>query len=180
MNETIADRHRRLAAAFQATVAAVPTELLDRPTHCEGWTVASIIEHVTNTQRDFLTERGIDVTERADLAQVAATMQATLDDSAVANAAYDGYFGPTTISDTVDAFYSLDLVVHRWDIAAAAGLDDHLTIGDDDIARCRDLMAPMGDNVRMPGIFGPEVDCADDASPTDRFVAWTGRQPQPS
>ena len=175
-SESVADRHRRLATAFQSTVdAAMPTDL---PTPCEGWTIGDVIDHVTTTQQNFLTERGVDVSAEGTLASVSAAMQAALDDPAIAGATYDSYFGPTTIADTVNAFYCLDLVLHRWDIAAAAGLADHTTISDTDIETCRDLMAPMGDNIRMPGIFGDEVNADPSSSATASFVAWAGRDPE--
>ncbi len=183
MTESIADRHRRLAADFHSTVAAVPPEAMSRATPCEGWAVTDVIDHVTNTQLDFLDQRGLAAPTDASLLRsrplaVTAAMQAALDDPATADATFDGYFGPTTIAETVDAFYCLDLVLHRWDIAVAAGLDDDATISNDDIERCRALMAPMGDNIRMPGIFGPEVEAGPSPTPTASFVAWAGRTPQ--
>lgn len=178
MNETVAARHRRLSVAFQSTVDAVTD--LDASTPCEGWTIGDVVNHVTMTQFDYLTERGVTVPSEPSLSAVGAAMQAALDDPAIAAATYDSYFGPTTIAETVEAFYCLDLVLHRWDVAAAAGLADHTVISDEDIERCRSLMAPMGDNVRMPGIFGDEVEAGSSPTPTDAFVAWAGRQPQVS
>lgn len=178
MNETVAARHRRLSGAFQSTVAAVTD--LDAPTPCEGWTIGDVINHVTTTQFDFLTERGVAVPPDPTLNAMRAAMQAALDDAAIAGATYDSYFGPTTIAETVEAFYCLDLVLHRWDIAVAAGLAEHAVISDEDIERCRALMAPMGGNIRMPGIFGDEVDAGASPTPTDAFVAWAGRNPQVS
>lgn len=178
MNENIATRHRRLADAFLRTVDAVSADDEGLLTPCDGWTIADVIDHVTTTQRDFLGERGIDVARDASLAEVSRAMQTALDDSVVAGATYDSYFGPTTIADTVDAFYCLDLVLHRWDVAVAADLQDHATISDTDIERCRDLLAPMADNIRMPGIFGTPVDPGPTPTPTAAFVAWSGRSPQ--
>lgn len=178
MNETVAARHRRLSAALQSTVDAVTD--LDASTPCEGWTISDVLDHVTTTQFEFLIERGVTVPSNPSLIAVSAAMQAALDDPAIAGATYDSYFGPTTIAETVEAFYCLDLVLHRWDIAAAASLADHSIISDDDIERCRTLMAPMGDNIRMPGIFGDEVDPGASPTPTESFVAWAGRRPQPS
>lgn len=177
MNETVADRHRRLAASFHACVAAVPPDLVDSSTPCEGWTIADVIGHVTSTQTDFLGQRGIAVPADATGEAVSTAIQDALDDAVVADAPYDSYFGPTTIAETVDAFYCLDLVLHRWDVAVAAGLTDHTTISDEDIERCRALMEPMGDNIRMPGIFGAEVDAGAAPTATESFVAWAGRNP---
>lgn len=178
--ESVADRHRRLAAAFHATAGAVPDHARSAPTPCDGWTIADVIDHVATTQLDFLEQRSVDRPDAPEPTAVSAAMQAALDDPAVADTPYDGYFGPTTIAETVDAFYCLDLVLHRWDIAVAGGLAADTAISDADIERCRTLLEPMGDNVRMPGIFGPAVEVGADASATDAFVAWTGRQPAAS
>lgn len=180
VNETVADRHRRLASAFHLTAEAVRSDRMDHPTPCQEWTITDVVEHVTSTQLDFLNQRGLAVAYDASPATVSAALQAALDDPATAQATYDSYFGSTTVAETVDAFYCLDLILHRWDIAIAAELSDHSTIHDADIERCRALLAPMGDNVRMPGIFGPEVQVSASASATNQFVAWTGREPQPN
>ncbi len=177
VNESVADRHRRLAAAFHAAAEAVPAAALGRPTPCQDWAIADVIKHVTSTQLDFLGQRALPVPGDQTPAAVSAAMQAALDAPTIAGASYDSHFGPTTIAETVDAFYCLDLVMHRWDIAVAAGLSVHIDIDDADITRCRALLEPMGDNIRMPGIFGPEVKAPSSASETEQFVAWTGRNP---
>jgi len=58
-------------------------------------------------------------------------------------------------------------------------LGDDETIAPADLAWARAALAPMGEHVRMEGIFGPEVALPDDgdASDQDRFLAWTGRHP---
>lgn len=175
MNESVADRHHRLAAAFHLTVDAVPSGQMDHETPCEAWTISDVVEHVARTQIDFLGQRGLAAPSDPTPVAVSAAMQAALDDPTTAQATYQSYFGPTTIAETVDSFYCLDLVLHRWDIAVTAGLSDH--IEDADIKRCRALLSPMGDNIRMPGIFGPEVEVPSDSAPVRRFIAWSGRDP---
>ena len=184
MNETPAARHRRLAADLLTTTRALTDRDLSRPTVCDGWTVADVIDHLITTQRDFLRDRGVapeldtESGSPADrFAAVSEAMQSALDDPSVADERYDGFFGPTTIADTVDSFYSLDLLVHGWDIAAAAGMSDRLTLDDADIDHFRRQLEPAGDNVRMPGIFGPEVDPGPNPSASQAFIAWTGRSP---
>ncbi|MEO7398299.1 MAG: TIGR03086 family protein, partial [Ilumatobacteraceae bacterium] len=95
----------------------------------------------------------------------------------VADRTYDGYFGPTTFAETIDTFYSMDLMVHAWDIARAAGRPDLEPIAADDLTRAARLLEPVGDTVRSPGIFGPPVEPSVDATDQDRFLAWTGRHP---
>ena len=104
-------------------------------------------------------------------------MQAALDDESIAMTAFDGYFGPTTIAETADTFYSLDLLVHAWDIARALARADLEAMSPADLVHARHQLAGAGDVVRSPGIFGPEVAVGADASDQDRFLAWTGRTP---
>jgi len=183
MTETAAQRFRRLADRFDAVVAAVPDDRWNAPSPCDEWTVADVVGHVADTEREFLERQDLPAGEhtaedpRGRWHSARAAMQAAIDDPAIAERTYDGYFGPTTIGETVDTFYSMDLAVHAWDIARGAGLSEFEDIGDDDMTRARDQLAVVGDTVRMAGIFGEEVTVPADASPKDRFLAWTGRQP---
>ena len=104
-------------------------------------------------------------------------MQAALDDEAFATAEHDSPFGRTTFAATVDTFMAFDLLVHRWDVARAIGRDDLAELDPADVELARERLAPMGDAVRSPGVFGPEVEVGDGASDVDRFLAWTGRRP---
>jgi len=182
--ETTAARFRRLADHFDRAVAAVPADRWDAPSPCDEWTVADVVAHVADTERDFLERQGLPAGEVAPDAEPAArwrvaraAMQAATEDPAIVGRSYDGYFGPTTIGETIDTFYSMDLVVHGWDLARGAGLHEFEDIDDDDIAHARGHLAAVGDTVRMAGIFGEEVEVPEDASPKDRFLAWTGRRP---
>ena len=125
MNTTYAAQADR----FTTTVSAVPD--WDAPSPCEGWTVADVVEHVVTTQRDFLGQHADlgslpSTTDpvarwRAHDAKVREVLPALVD------VAYDGHFGPTTVGQTMATFYGFDLLVHRWDVARAACLDDSPT-----------------------------------------------------
>lgn len=179
---TVADRYRRLADRFSTVVDAVPADAWDRSSPCEGWTAEQVLGHVAESQHGFL--------ERFELAPpieglstidqwiaVRDAMQAALDDPAKAGTAYDGMFGRTTFAETTDQFMCADLVVHSWDIARAAGLSEHEELPADEVALLDERLRPMGDALRSPGAFGPEVPVPDDASPQDRLLGFLGRQP---
>jgi uncharacterized protein (TIGR03086 family) len=190
--ETAADRFRRLADRFATIVAAVPSDRWEAPSPCEGWTVAEVVDHIVTTERDFLLRMDVvpdppavpeiagddpPLATAADWAPIRSIIQVALDDPAIADHTYDGYFGPTTIAQTLDMFYAMDLMVHGWDIARGAGLADLEPFDPDDMARCIAGYETLGDTVRMAGIFGPAIDVPADASDQDRFLAWTGRTP---
>ncbi|HMK10070.1 MAG TPA: hypothetical protein VK461_00660, partial [Acidimicrobiales bacterium] len=99
--------------------------------------------------------------------------QAALDDPSIATREYDGFAGHSTFEKGVDQFICTDLIVHRWDIARATGLDAH--IDPQDIADVREKMAPMAHLLRSPRAFGPEVEVPASADEQTKFLAFLGR-----
>lgn len=179
----IADRYRRLAAAFTDKAAAVPTHRWESPSPCEGWTARDVVGHVVQTQGMFLGFVGRSALEGPSVDDdpvgawqtATAAVQADLDDPERASAEFEGHFGRQTFEQAVDRFLCFDLVVHGWDLARAAGLDD--AIADEDLARVRAAAEPFGDAMRGPGAFGPEVDPPADADEQTRLMAFFGRHP---
>jgi uncharacterized protein (TIGR03086 family) len=98
-----------------------------------------------------------------------------LRDPDAAGATYESpMLGTTTFADMIDRFISGDLVVHRWDLGTAAGLP--ITMPADEIARLRANLSGMGDAMRGPGAFGPELEAPDGADEQTRLLAFLGRQ----
>src|SRR3712207_2659031 len=105
-----------------AVLDAVPTDAWGRPSTCEGWTVREVVRHLVQTQREFLTGRGVDLGEEPDVdADPAAAWRAhalrvaaALADEQVAGREYDGFFGRTTLGASLAQFYVWDMLVHRW------------------------------------------------------------------
>lgn len=177
-----ADRYRHLAQRFTAVVDHVPDDAWDASSPCEGWTARQVLDHVVESQHGFLARfdlapslEGDDI--RARWRVVRDAVQAGLDDPATAQTEYAGMFGPTTFAATVDDFLSTDLLVHAWDIARAAGLAEHEPMPPEEVDRLDARLRPMGDSLRMPGAFGPEIPVADDAPAQDRLLGFLGRRP---
>jgi len=78
-----------------------------------------------------------------------------------------------TFESAIDRFANFDLVVHRWDLARATGLDD--TMPPDEVARLSSEVAGFGDAARSPGVFGPEIDVPADADPQTKLLGQLGR-----
>lgn len=136
-----------------------------------------------STEEDFLAQR-LPGYERATgtleerWAAVRAAMTAVLDDPARADAEFEGYFGPTTIARTIDQFYTADLIVHRWDIARAAGCVEHEATTPDERAHLRAGLDDIDPAVmRQPGLFGPAVEPPVGADDHAKLFAWLGRHP---
>ena len=183
MNE-IADRYRRLSARLSELVAAVPPDRWDAASPCEGWTARDVLEHVADSQREFLGRFDFDsgLPEGGDAPQrwraVRDRVQEVLDDPARAATTFEGFFGPTTVEETVDSFYASDLVVHPWDIARATGRTEFEAIPPDEAERVlADLPSLPEEALRSKGIYGPAVAVPDDADAGSRLLAFTGRRP---
>lgn len=183
MNE-IAERFRTRSAEFARRVDAVPEDRWDAPSPCTGWTARDVLDHMLDNVRTMPRYAGVAGPElpvtaaddpRRAWQEASAAMQAILDDPELAGTAYDGYFGRTTLGDTVDRFLGFDLVVHAWDIARATGGDERLP--DDEVRALWAQAQDWGDTIRMEGICGPEVPVPDGAPVQDRLLAFVGRNP---
>lgn len=171
------------ADRFSEIVAAVPD--WQAPSPCEDWTAGDVVHHIIDTERDFLAQRGAGLTDlqaeptsdgprgrwHAHLDDV----RRVVADDAMVSASYDGYFGTTTLADTLGDFYGFDLLVHRWDLGRAAGKE--VAWGDAELQRIETSLDGFGETLYMEGICRPAVTVPDDASRQDRLLGRMGRQP---
>lgn len=177
-----AARYAAASAPLTAVIDAVPSDAWQRPSPCEGWTAADVVVHLIDTQRDFLARHDVDLgpapavgdDPAAAWATHAAAVAPLLDDPGLVDMAFDGYFGPTTVGEVVVRFYVTDMIVHRWDLARAAGLDD--TITDGELDQLEQDIASYGDAAYSPGIFGPALEAPAGADRHTRVLARTGRR----
>jgi len=178
----VSDRYRHLSDAFSAKIAAVPAARWDAPTPCPDWNVRRLVGHVIDSQGVILSLAGgtmgelpsVDDDPRGAFDAARAVVQDALDDPEVANKEFDGQMGRMTFAQAVDRFLCTDLVVHGWDFAHAAGLDDRIPV--DEIERVRGTAESFGDAMRSPRAFGPAVDAAADADEQARLLAYLGRR----
>lgn len=179
----ISQRYRALSAEVTRRVESVPADRWDNPSPCEGWTARDVLRHLIDNHRDMPGYVGLSPELRTSVdddpqgawAEARGGMQALLDDPERAGLEYDGYFGRTTLQETVDRFLGFDLLVHGWDLARATGQDE--TMPEDEVRRVYSDAQKLGDNLRMGGICGPAVSVSDDASEQDRLLGLLGRTP---
>jgi uncharacterized protein (TIGR03086 family) len=85
-----------------------------------------------------------------------------------------GSFGDFSARD-----YLQQIIAYRalqaWDLARALELADPLT--DEVVAGLAGMLAPVAEQWRAWGVFGPEVAVPADATPRQRLLALTGRRP---
>lgn len=181
---TTAARYRTLTDRFAAVAARLDRADWDAASPCEGWTARDVVAHVIATQRDFLEGRGIDLGAGPDVGAApdgawgthTAVVAARLEDPAVADAPYEGMFGPSTVGETLLAFYGFDMVVHRWDVAAAAG--QPAAFDEDEMDALDGSIAAFGEHLYGEGICEAPVEVAADASRQVRLLAALGRAPR--
>ena len=172
----VAERFRTVAAAFSGRAAAVPPDGWDVPVpSCPGWVARDIVRHLVAWMPGYVTDHG---------GGILPTGPPTDDDPAGAwealragmEAALDEERGGADLQDAVERFCIGDVLVHTWDLARAAGLDERLDPGE---VHRQWLALDSVDlqSIRDEGQMGPAVDVPDDADEQTRLLAVTGRQP---
>jgi len=191
MTET-SERFKRVAAGFTATVEAVPPDAWSRPAPCEGWVARDVVRHLVEwlpgpgfLLGTFGVATGpipsVDDDPAGAWAAVRDAIQHALDDPAVAQRVEDcGPPGRLSFEGAVDMTCTPDVLIHTWDLARAAGLDEHERLDPGEVARqvagIEALPPEVDDAIRSSGHYGPRVIVADDADPQTRLLAFMGRR----
>lgn len=188
-NADLPDLRPKLARAQQwvaTLIAGVTPDQLGNPTPCDEFDVRTLIGHLyTGARRTEAMAKGIDartvpfVSELPeanlgagyrDLIEASQRAWAVADLNAPVNAPWGSAPGAVALG-----LYLQEAVTHGWDLAVATGQPSE---ADQDLAEAalaaglRALPAqPRGGNIP----FGPVIESAPDATPTERLVNWTGR-----
>ena len=180
----VADRYRRLSEGFTARVEAVPAERWESPSPCEGWTARDVVGHMVGNTGFFFGLVGkeppagpsVDEDPVAAWSLARDALQQALDDPQVAGLEYESKMmgGRGTFEQAVDRFGNFDVLVHTWDLARAAGLDERLD--PDEVHRLLEAVVPMDAMLRSPGVCGPKVDPPEGADEQTRLLAFLGRR----
>jgi uncharacterized protein (TIGR03086 family) len=192
----LAPATRRMAALL----AGVRDFQLDEPTPCDATSLGALIDHVNGLSLAFTWAAAKDVPDggpqppSANQAGVGAQtslppdwrtrIPEQLDALAAAWRSPDAWQGMTQAGgvdlrgEEAGHVAINELVVHGWDIARASG--QPYEPGREEIEACLAFVAPaveQSGGQGVPGLFGPAVDLPEDASPLDRLIAMTGRDP---
>jgi len=187
----IAARFERVAAAFTARVEAVPAEGWELPAPCEGWVARDVVRHLVEwlpgpgfLLGTFGVETGpipsVETDPAAAWAVVRVAIQRGLADPATAiRVEACGPPGLLSFEAAVDMTCTPDVLIHTWDLARAAGLDERLD--QDEVRRqlagIESLPEEVEEAMRSSGHYGPRVSVADDADDQTRLLAFMGREP---
>jgi uncharacterized protein (TIGR03086 family) len=185
----IAARFERVAAGFTARVEAVPDDAWERPAPCEGWVARDVVRHLVAWLPGpgfllgaFGVETGPIPSVATDpagaWAVVRTAIQRALDDPAVATRVADcGPPGRLSLEAAVDMTCTPDVLIHTWDLARAAGLDERLDPDEvhRQLAGVEALPPEVDQAMRASGHYGPRVAVAGDADEQVRLLAFMGR-----
>ena len=167
-------------------VSGVRTDQLDSPTPCSDWELRALLAHtigvVINMGRGASGTDLLDSVNEVRLADDPGAQFRSEADRTLAAWIAHGPEGEVNIGAgpmPVSAGLSinvLDTATHSWDIARATGQDANLP---DALASTALVAAQVvvSDEVRGFAGIEPAVPVKDDASPTDRLVAFLGRRP---
>lgn len=199
MSEVL-NRFRLLAADFSARVNWVPDQAWDNRSPCSDWKARDVVIHVIGVARrnlGLLDENqpaesnglmdAVDAAAREALGEdpapaaiitgwhaVKADMEAALADPERAGRIVSTPMGELPFETLIGRFVCADLLIHTWDLARAAGLNDRLNA--DAVAQTYEGMKPMDAMLRSPGFFAAKVDPPPDADLQTEFLSFLGRK----
>jgi uncharacterized protein (TIGR03086 family) len=167
-------------------VDSVGDEQWGEPTLCTDWNVGDVVRHVAAWAVVFTAAIDSQPTTFEDLskdvvgADPKAGFHAVVERSRVAWCSPDVLgrtlelpFGPMS-GETAAKFAFIDVLVHGLDLAVAIGGD--LLVDDALCSSALELARSMGiDNLRMPGMYGPEVVVGQDQRAYRRLLGYMGR-----
>lgn len=156
-------------------LSAVTDADLDRPTPCTAWNLRRLVLHVADSA-DGLTDL---------LATGALSLPAPrVDDPDPVSVARDRVErflravrsgGEQNWASAAAHAGAIEFTAHGWDIATAGGADREIPA--ELAAEVLELATSLIDDQARQPQFGPSVDIPPKASPSDRFVAFLGRNP---
>jgi uncharacterized protein (TIGR03086 family) len=166
-------------------IAGVRPEQLDDPTPCAEWRVRELLTHmigvIENLGRRARSRDPIDVNSYEleprflnQFRRVARSTMLSFQSRPLTDEVQ--MFGRQTLLASLLGLNVLDTAAHTWDLARATGQDAELPADLAEAAlKAAEHEVPL--DGRLPEIFAPPVDVGDDATPTERFVAYLGRTP---
>jgi uncharacterized protein (TIGR03086 family) len=178
----VLDRFRLLADDFTARAEAVPADAWNSMSPCEGWTARDVVAHVVGSARRSVAPVtganaepvGPDDDVVAAWAAARAEVESALADPHLAGTVVPGPFGEMPLDVLVGRLLCVDVLVHTWDLARAAGLDEK--INTEAAGQAYEGLKPMDAMLRGPGRFDAAIEPPADADVQTRLLCFLGRR----
>ena len=187
MHESLPEAMTEAMTQTAEIVRAVRPDQLGLPTPCTAYDVDALGRHLTYwgvlysgqaaRKQQPTPDAGPDDVG-ADWAEV---FTRHADQTVVAWSAPDAWTGTTSLNGApmpaalVGSLMLAELVLHGWDLAVATG--QRPTYSDTVAKTTLEIIERMADQGRAAGIFAAPVPVPDSASPLDRALAFSGRDP---
>lgn len=179
MSSDAAQLLEHLLQGFDRRVRATQHDQWSAPTPCEGWSATDLVAHVAAGMSGLaaaLTQTAPSEFDPNDVPGSWATAR-----NAIVNAIrtvdlrtpVPGPVGLMPAVQVIERLMSVDVLVHTWDLARAVGGDELLE--EADVMRAYEVMKPMDEIVRMPGVFGPKLPTPTGADLQTEFLHFLGR-----
>jgi uncharacterized protein (TIGR03086 family) len=177
MEQDFLDLYERVSAWTTSKVAGA-TKKLGAPTPCDDWDVATLMNHILDTQRYFLgAARGADTPPPSPNPPDLIGDDPVADFETAQAEVVSAYRAPGVIEKTGPSLgiaFS-DQLLHGWDLAKASGQDATMPQGLPEAAF--DMIHGRFTDDQRKGVFKPEVKVPNNASAQDKLLAYTGRDP---
>ncbi len=151
---------------------------LDAPTPCPDWQVRDLINHMLDTQRYFAgAARGEKAAPPSPTPPSLLTDDPVVDFDRATAEVLDAYGQDGAVEKTGPALgiaFS-DQLLHGWDLARATDQDP--TMPDGLAQAAYDCIHGRFTDEQRTGVFAAEIPVGDDATPQQRLLAYTGRDP---
>jgi uncharacterized protein (TIGR03086 family) len=168
----------RRASEWTVSKVAGAVDELDAPTPCDEWDVRTLLNHLLETQQYFVRKaRG----EDAPLPSPDPPSLIGDDPVAAFERVRDETletFGDEEVREKTGPSLGIsfsDTLIHGWDIARATSQDT--TMPDGLAEAAYDMIHGRFTEDQRKGVFKPEIPVHEHASPQDRLLAYTGRDP---
>lgn len=166
------------ASEWTAGLVRGGADQLDQETPCDEWDVRTLVSHMIDTQNYFAAKaRGQDAPlPRPTPPDLVGSDPVAAYDAARRDtlSAFGEPGGVEKAGMGVGIAFS-DALLHGWDLATATGQDT--TMPDGMAQAAYDTIHGKFTPEQRKGVFKPEVQVGDDATPQQRLLAYTGRNP---
>jgi len=167
------------ASVWTGTKVRGAVAQLDAPTTCEPWNVRTLLNHMLQIQRYFVgVARGEDITLSLSEDPPDLLSDDPCSDFDQARAETLRTFGqPGVIEKTGTVLGNVfgDQLIHGWDLAVSTGQDPTMPEGLPEAAYA--LTHGRWPEEQRKGVLKPEIRIAADASPQEKLLAYSGRDP---
>lgn len=177
MDTDLIDLYRRTSTWTNTKIAGA-TRHLDDATPCDRWNVRQLLAHMLDTQQYFLrSARGEKASPPAQDPPDILSADPVADFKRTSDDVLEVFGAPGVVEKTgpMLGIAFADLLLHGCDLARATRQDD--TMPDGLATAAYDMIHGRFTEEQRKGVFKPEVTVWKGASPQERLLAYTGRQP---